>query len=95
MHKVWVAGSTIAGLRRHLLSEMFQILKLCANHVIFKDMSLTPMNASGKSFVWAATDFADDVEGSLEKFAVRFKNPELASKFEECFNKMRELVHVE
>ena len=74
----------------------FQILKLCANHSIFPDMALAPMpNSSGKAFVWSATDFADDTEGSIEKLCVRFKNAELGSQFEESFNKMRELTQTE
>ncbi|XP_063723772.1 ranBP2-like and GRIP domain-containing protein 3 isoform X4 [Symsagittifera roscoffensis] len=72
------------------------ILKLCANHSIFPDMALAPMpNSSGKAFVWSATDFSDDTEGSIEKLCVRFKNAELGSQFEESFNKMRELTQTE
>lgn len=70
-----------------ILMRREQVLKVCANHVISKDMKLAPLSTSQNSFVWIANDYSDG-EPNVEQFAARFKNQELADsfqrKFEEC-----------
>ena len=66
-----------------------QVLKTCLNHRIQPGMMLTPLaTGQGKVYTWHANDYA---EGTLshELFAIRFKTPELASKFKVIF----EAVH--
>ncbi|XP_031356003.1 E3 SUMO-protein ligase RanBP2-like isoform X2 [Photinus pyralis] len=57
-----------------------QVHKICANHFLTKDMVLSPMPNSGKAFMWAANDFADQ-EMILETLCVRFKTEEEAKAF--------------
>ena len=59
---------------------------MCANHYITSDMKLEPMGGNMKAWVWIANDFADEeVNGKVEKFAVRFKDVETATAFSESF----------
>nr|DBA33258.1 TPA: hypothetical protein GDO54_000971 [Pyxicephalus adspersus] len=75
-----------------ILMRRDQVLKVCANHVISKDMKLAPLNTSHNSFVWTANDYSDGV-ANVEQFAARFKTQELADsfqrKFEECQNNLQ------
>nr|XP_023677363.1 E3 SUMO-protein ligase RanBP2-like isoform X3 [Paramormyrops kingsleyae] len=70
-----------------VLMRREQVLKVCANHTITKDMDLKPMIISPNAFVWTATDYAEG-EAKVEQLAAKFKTPELAEsfrkKFEEC-----------
>lgn len=70
-----------------ILMRRDQVLKVCANHIIAKDMKLAPLNTSNNALVWTAHDYADG-EGKFEQLAARFKTQELADSFqkivEEC-----------
>uniref|UniRef100_A0A8C5TSZ9 E3 SUMO-protein ligase RanBP2 n=1 Tax=Malurus cyaneus samueli TaxID=2593467 RepID=A0A8C5TSZ9_9PASS len=70
------------------------VLKVCANHVITKEMNLVPSDTSNNAFIWTATDYTDG-EVKVEQFAVKFKSQELAnsfkSRFEECQLSLSEL----
>uniref|UniRef100_A0A8C0VN34 E3 SUMO-protein ligase RanBP2 n=1 Tax=Cyanistes caeruleus TaxID=156563 RepID=A0A8C0VN34_CYACU len=61
-----------------------QVLKVCANHVITKEMNLVPSDTSNNAFIWTATDYADG-EVKVEQFAVRFKSQEMANSFKKMF----------
>uniref|UniRef100_A0A672TVG1 E3 SUMO-protein ligase RanBP2 n=1 Tax=Strigops habroptila TaxID=2489341 RepID=A0A672TVG1_STRHB len=71
-----------------------QVLKVCANHVITKEMNLVPSDTSNNALIWTATDYADG-EVKVEQLAVRFKSQELANsfkrRFEECQLSLSEL----
>ncbi|KAH8343760.1 hypothetical protein KR059_007337 [Drosophila kikkawai] len=69
-----------------VLMRRDQTHKVCANHTITADMTLsTPsQDKDKKSFLWAANDFADE-QLTLEKFLVRFKAPETAEEFRVAF----------
>ncbi|PIO33185.1 hypothetical protein AB205_0085310, partial [Aquarana catesbeiana] len=41
-----------------ILMRREQVLKVCANHVISKDMKLAPLSTSQNSFVWIANDYS-------------------------------------
>ncbi|XP_058057822.1 E3 SUMO-protein ligase RanBP2 [Anopheles bellator] len=75
-----------------LLLRREQIYKLVLNHAIGADLAVTPMNNSGKAFVWGALNHADGPP-QLEKLAVRFKNETIADEFrrmlESCQEKLR------
>ncbi|KAM9320026.1 E3 SUMO-protein ligase RanBP2-like [Gastrophryne carolinensis] len=70
-----------------ILMRRDQVLKVCANHVISKDIKLSPLNTSNNAYVWTANDYSEG-EPKVEQFAARFKTQELADsfqkKFEEC-----------
>uniref|UniRef100_A0A2M4B7Y0 Putative ran-binding protein ranbp1 n=1 Tax=Anopheles marajoara TaxID=58244 RepID=A0A2M4B7Y0_9DIPT len=75
-----------------MLLRREQIFKLVLNHAITSDLAVTPMNNSGKAFVWAAMNHAEG-PAALEKLAVRFKNETIAGEFlkalENCQEKLR------
>ncbi|XP_019643944.1 PREDICTED: E3 SUMO-protein ligase RanBP2-like isoform X2 [Branchiostoma belcheri] len=72
--------------RCRVLMRREQVLKLCANHLITGAMSLHPNSGSDRSWVWTATDAAED-EVKTEQFAVRFKLPETAAEFKTHFDR--------
>uniref|UniRef100_A0A8C9U678 E3 SUMO-protein ligase RanBP2 n=1 Tax=Serinus canaria TaxID=9135 RepID=A0A8C9U678_SERCA len=67
-----------------VLMRRDQVLKVCANHVITKEMNLVPSDTSNNAFIWTATDYADG-EVKVEQFAVRFKSQEMANSFKKMF----------
>ena len=76
--------------RGRVLMRREQIKKLCANHNITAGMELKPSVGSDRSWVWyTSADFADG-EARPEKLAVKFKTPEIAEKFKDVFNDLKE-----
>ncbi|NXD23223.1 RBP2 ligase, partial [Spelaeornis formosus] len=67
-----------------VLMRRDQVFKVCANHVITKEMNLVPSDTSNNAFIWTATDYADG-EVKVEQFAVRFKSQEMANSFKKMF----------
>ncbi|XP_066433517.1 E3 SUMO-protein ligase RanBP2-like isoform X2 [Eleutherodactylus coqui] len=67
-----------------VLMRRDQVLKVCANHMISKEMKLAPLNTSNNALVWAAHDYSDG-EGRFEQLAARFKTQELADSFQKIF----------
>lgn len=65
-----------------------QVHKICANHFLTKDMTLTPMPKTDKAYIWAANDFSDN-EMVLEKLCVRFKTVDEAAKFCRAFEEAK------
>ncbi|XP_059487715.1 E3 SUMO-protein ligase RanBP2-like [Neocloeon triangulifer] len=65
-----------------LIMRREQVLKVCCNHFLLRDMKLVPISSSDRSWTWIAQDYS---EGSIEKetFAIKFKNPEEAASFKE------------
>ncbi len=75
-----------------------QVHKVCANHRIASDMHLQAMTKSDRAWVWFARDFAPDDEspevveqGRDEKFAVKFKSPDVAKRFKDAFEAARQV----
>lgn len=81
-----------------LLLRREQIFKLVLNHALNSDLQITPMNNSGKAFVWGAMNHAEEGP-QLEKLAARFKNEDLAASFkavlEQCQEKLRQKPDLE
>ncbi|XP_066846551.1 E3 SUMO-protein ligase RanBP2-like isoform X2 [Anser cygnoides] len=67
-----------------VLMRREQVLKVCANHVITKEMNLVPSDTSNNALIWTATDYADG-EIKVEQLAVRFKSQEMAATFKKIF----------
>lgn len=63
---------------RRLLMRREQVLKICLNHYLTKEMEFLPKD--NKSWLWSAADFSDG-EVRPDRFAIRFKTPEIASEF--------------
>ncbi|XP_073446595.1 E3 SUMO-protein ligase RanBP2-like isoform X1 [Dendrobates tinctorius] len=67
-----------------VLMRRDQVLKVCANHMISKEIKLAPLNTSNNALVWTAQDYSDG-EGKIEQLAARFKTQELADSFQKTF----------
>ena len=74
--------------KARLLLRRDQVLKLACNHFIQPEMNLIPMKGDAKSLTWVAMDNADG-EPQLEKFAIKFKNEDLAAQFTTAFDSMK------
>lgn len=74
-----------------LLLRREQIHKLVLNLALSTDFQMNPMKQSDKAFCWVATNFAEDTEkGALESLSVRFKNGQIAQKFNDIIQKCLE-----
>ncbi|CAD5121392.1 DgyrCDS9914 [Dimorphilus gyrociliatus] len=72
-----------------ILMRRDQIHKICLNHALTSDLTLSEMaNSQGKAWIWQADDFADE-EIKHERFAIRFKTPEIANSFQDTFDKAK------
>ncbi|XP_058807194.1 E3 SUMO-protein ligase RanBP2-like isoform X2 [Phymastichus coffea] len=71
-----------------LLMRREQVHKICANHMLRKDMELTSMPNNDKAYMWVANDFADE-EVRLEKLCIKFKTSEEAANFKNQFDKAK------
>ena len=68
--------------KARVLMRREQILKICCNHYISKELTMKPMPSSkGRALIWYAMDFADG-EQNAENFSARFKSEESAKDFE-------------
>ncbi|CAH0545652.1 unnamed protein product [Brassicogethes aeneus] len=67
-----------------VLMRRDQVHKICANHFLTADMSMSPMANNDRAYIWAAQDFTDG-EMTVEKFCIRFKTSEEAKKFHSAF----------
>lgn len=65
-----------------LLLRREQIHKLVLNMALTADLQINPMKQNDKAFIWVGQNFAEEQEnGELESLSVRFKNADLATKF--------------
>lgn len=66
-----------------LIMRREQIHKLVLNHNIHVDLAFNPMNSSGNSFCWVTLNYSEEFpEGQVEQLAVRFKNTDIAARFQ-------------
>ncbi|KAJ1915166.1 Ran GTPase binding protein Sbp1 [Tieghemiomyces parasiticus] len=73
-----------------VLMRRDKTLKICANHLITEDMTLSPNIGSERSWVWnVAADIADG-EPKQELLAIRLANADNAQLFKKKFNEARE-----
>ncbi|KAG8230955.1 hypothetical protein J437_LFUL010842 [Ladona fulva] len=78
--------------KARIIMRREQVFKVCANHFITPDMSLSPVaGAKGLAWLWVANDFADE-EVKLEKLSARFKTSAEAEGFKEAFEKAKKIV---
>lgn len=70
-----------------LLLRREQVFKCVLNHSLSTDYVIQPMKQSDRAFCWSTNNYADDPAGVLEQLSVRFKNSEIAQRFEEAVNK--------
>lgn len=79
--------------RYRLLLRREQIFKLVLNQPISSDIHMAPMENSLKAFCWAGMNYVEGA-GEAEQLAIRFKNEDLAKKFEGVFKECQEKVEV-
>ena len=73
--------------KARILMRREQVLKICMNHALSKDLELKPLpNSKGKAWVWHAVDFARD-EQTHEQFVIKFGTEEIANSFKDIFEK--------
>ncbi|KAK7080137.1 hypothetical protein SK128_016406, partial [Halocaridina rubra] len=81
-----------------LLMRREQVYKTCCNHYLTPQLQLRQMQNSESAWCWYAIDFSENMEGTNEKLAIRFKTKELAlefkAKFEECQKKLKNMPTV-
>lgn len=67
-----------------LLMRRDQVLKLCLNHFLNPELIFRVKDK--KTWLWIASDYS---EGRLqeEKFAIRFKDEEIAAQFKQAIDK--------
>ena len=71
-------------MKYRIIMRREQVLKVCANHYITKQMKLDPMMNSNVAFCYLANDFAEE-EAKAEFLAVKFKNVDIAHNFKGIF----------
>ncbi|XP_044009025.1 E3 SUMO-protein ligase RanBP2-like [Aphidius gifuensis] len=72
--------------RYRLLLRREQVYKVVCNMALTSDFDLQPLQTSDRAWVWGGTNYAEDTP-SVEKLAVRFKNPELAMNFKDVVDR--------
>lgn len=74
-----------------LVMRREQVLKVCCNHFLAKDMQLLPISSSDRSWTWVAQDYS---EGTLstETFAIKFKTPDEAAVFREKWLELQQAM---
>ncbi|XP_075708778.1 E3 SUMO-protein ligase RanBP2-like isoform X2 [Rhinoderma darwinii] len=77
--------------RYRILMRRDQVHKVCANHVISKEIKLAPLNTSNNALVWTAQDYSGE-EGRIEQLAARFKTQELADSFQKTFEECQRIL---
>ena len=78
-----------------VLMRREQIKKLCANHNINSGMELKPNVGSDRSWVWyTPADYAEG-EARPEKLAIKLKSAEIAGKFREVFEDLKDTFSAE
>lgn len=79
---VKILKHNISGKIRFLMRRD-QVMKICLNHFITDEITLRPKD--DKTWLWYAVDYSEGVE-SKEKFAIRFKTPDIAEEFKQAFD---------
>ncbi|XP_047739959.1 E3 SUMO-protein ligase RanBP2 isoform X2 [Hyalella azteca] len=74
-----------------LLMRREKTLKICANHYITPDLTISFRSDSDKALSWIANDFAES-EVIRENFTIKFKTPELANNFKVKFENAQQML---
>ncbi|KIY45886.1 hypothetical protein FISHEDRAFT_66677 [Fistulina hepatica ATCC 64428] len=68
-----------------LVMRRDKTLKVCANHLIGKEMKLQPNIGSDRSWVWKVAADYSETPPTSETLAIRFANSENAAQFKKAF----------
>ncbi|KAK3932811.1 E3 SUMO-protein ligase RanBP2 [Frankliniella fusca] len=72
-----------------LLMRREQVLKICLNHYILPDLDMKKKDE--KTWIWGAKDFSDG-QLAVERFACRFKTPEIGEEFKTAVDQAKALT---
>lgn len=75
-----------------VVMRRYQIHKLCANHIIIKDMKLVPSSSSDRTWVWNTLADLSEEEPAPQQFAVRFKTCDIADDFKKAFEECQQTI---
>jgi len=70
------------------LMRQEKTLKICMNHYISPGLDLKPNLGSDRAWTWATMDWSSE-EPSVQTFAIKFKNPEVANAYKEQWDKAK------
>ncbi|XP_076685558.1 E3 SUMO-protein ligase RanBP2 [Andrena cerasifolii] len=71
-----------------LLLRRDQVHKVVCNLLLTLDVNFSRLSTSDRAWVWAGMNYAEE-QPCLEQLAVKFKNPELATKFKDTVDKIQ------
>ncbi|KAI8580807.1 hypothetical protein K450DRAFT_236082 [Umbelopsis ramanniana AG] len=74
-----------------LLMRRDKTHKVCANHAITSEMSLSPNVGSDRSWVWNVAADVSEGEARQETLAIRFANSENANLFKDKFEEVQKI----
>lgn len=74
-----------------LLMRRDKTLKVCANHAVTSEMTLSPNVGSDRSWVWNVAADVSEGEPRQETLAIRFANSENANLFKEKFEEVQNI----
>ncbi|KAJ3038436.1 single stranded nucleic acid binding protein [Rhizophlyctis rosea] len=74
-----------------LLMRRDKTHKICANHYVTPEMSLSPNVGSDRSWVWSCLADFSEGEPTAELLAIRFANSENANKFKDQFEEVQKI----
>ena len=77
-----------------LLMRRDQVLKVCCNHFLSADMTLSPMANSDRSWVWFTSCDVSEATPKPENFAAKFKTKDIAEEFKAAFEGNKRPVEV-
>lgn len=69
-----------------LLLRQEKTLKICMNHLVHPTLELKPNLGSDRAWTWTTLDYSSDPP-SMQTFAIKFKNAEVANAFKEHYAK--------
>lgn len=79
------------GKKIRIVMRRDKTLKICANHLILKEMELKPNVGSDRSWVYTAPFDLSEGAPQTELLAVRFANAENANMFKEKFEEAKKI----
>lgn len=74
-----------------LLLRRDQVHKVVCNLLLTPSISFSSLSTSDRAWVWAGMNYAEE-QPCLEQLAVRFKSPELATKFKNTVDKIQQTL---
>jgi len=78
--------------KARFLMRREQVLKVCCNHVISKELDIKPQGSSDRAWTWTAADFSEG-EVTNELLALRFKTGETAAAWKAVVDKVQSEVN--